>query len=128
MRREPPREPRARLQPVVTEDDAPTFVPPIETREIFRQMIAEELRSGRLTTARRRRVVRYAAQMGLSATEAGRLVDDCRTQALQSSDATERDYALRLAPPEPARIPIAMKLSLILLLVGLLGLVVLLWK
>ncbi len=127
MQRELPREEPVRLKPVVTEDDPPAYVPSIDTHEIFRQMIAEELRSGRLTAARRRRIIRYAAGMGLSASEAGTLVETCREQALQSDNVEERACALRLAPRETEHIPIAMKLSVILLLVVLADLIVLLW-
>ena len=80
-------------------DDPYQASPHIENREIFAELIAEEIRSGRLTTERRRRIVRYAAGMGLSAVEAGRLMDACREEALQSEDAVIRGHALRLVEP-----------------------------
>jgi hypothetical protein len=41
-------------------------------------MIAEEARCGRLTPIRRARIVRFASQLGLSAVETGRLIEECR--------------------------------------------------
>ncbi len=92
-------------------EGTPTYVPKIEMRNIFHQMIADELRNGRLTRHRRKRVIRYAAQLGLSAVEAGRLITTCREQVLESADPIERRHALKLVEPEPERIPIAFKLA-----------------
>ncbi|MCH8149866.1 MAG: hypothetical protein IH987_18110 [Planctomycetes bacterium] len=94
----------------------PTYVPKIEMREIFHQMIADELRNGRLTRERRKRVIRYAAQLGLSAVEAGRLITTCREQVLESADPVERGYALKLVEPAPERIPVAFKLAAVVVL------------
>ncbi len=75
---------------------------PITHHEIFREMIAYELRAGRLTRARRQRIVRYAAQLGLSAVEAGRMIEACRQAALESDDPLVREHALRLVEPPQA--------------------------
>lgn len=75
----------------------PRFAARISTREVFEQMIEHELRSGRLTRGRRRRIVRYAARLGMSAVEAGRFLDTCRANALASDNPAERLFALRLA-------------------------------
>lgn len=91
-----PREP-LRIRPRDFPREHPTR---IENHEIFRQLIAEELRGGRLNPSRRRRIVRYAAQMGLSAVEAGRLMASCREEALASPDANLHEQALRLALPD----------------------------
>ena len=109
---------------------AATFVPSIDTRDVFRQMIALELRNGRLTPARRRRIVRYAAQMGLSAVEAGQLIAACRKETLRSDDPTERYHALRLVEPTPRRIPVALILSVAVALAILIDLIFIagLWK
>ena len=56
-------------------------VPRLDTASIFREMIAREVRDGELTPWRRRRIVRYAAGLRLSATEAGRLIEECRRAA-----------------------------------------------
>ena len=77
----------------------------LNTHDIFRELIATELRDGRLTASRRRRIVRYAAHLGLSAVETGQLIARCRDEALQSDNPHERAHALRLVEPEPARIP-----------------------
>lgn len=97
----------------VHEDNRPVFDSPIDTEEIFRQLIVDELRCGRLTPSRRRRIVQYATQMGLSARQAGRLIETCRGLALHSSDPTERRRAFRLVEPRPARIPTHFKIALV---------------
>lgn len=68
----------------------------LDTETIFRELIAQELRAGRLTRAGRKRIVQYAAQLGLSAVDAGRLIEQCRGSALQSVDPAERRHALKL--------------------------------
>ena len=79
------------------------YCPPLpDTKTIFRELIAAELRTGRLSAARRARIVRYASQIGLSAVEAGRLVSDCIREAAHDADPEVQDFALRLAaPPRP---------------------------
>ena len=109
------------------DNDLPAYVPSIETRDVFRQMIAMELRNGRLTPARRRRIVRYAAQMGLSAVEAGQLIAACRKEALQSEDPRARHHALRLVEPPPERAPVVLILSVALALAILLDLIFVSW-
>ncbi len=94
----------------------PTYVPKIDMRDVFHQMIADELRNGRLTRDGRKRVIRYAAQLGLSAVEAGRLITTCREQVLESADPVEQRHALKLVEPEPERIPVAFKLALVVAL------------
>ena len=119
---------RIRLVGSPDEDDRDsTFVPSIDTRDVFRQMIAMELRNGRLTAGRRRRIVRYASQMGLSAVEAGQLIAACRREALESNDPAERYHALRLVEPAPPRVPVAVVLSVALAVAILLDLIFLVW-
>ncbi len=90
-----------------------TFIPPTEL--ILRTMIETEIRTGRLTPARRRRVVKYAMGMGLSAIEAGRLVAQCRDEALAGDDPVARETALKLVPrPAPDRRPAASVLAVAL--------------
>lgn len=67
----------------------------IDTHEVFRQLILGEIRNGRLSRWRRRRIVQYAAAMGLSATEAGDLLVACREEVLKSSCEQERIYAFK---------------------------------
>jgi len=85
----------------------------IETRLIFRELIAREIRSGRLTSARRARIVRYAAQMGLSAVETGKLIVECREEALQGDDVRAQEFALRLVEPPAERVPTVVKIALV---------------
>ena len=86
----------------------------IDTKEIFRELIAQEVRSGRLTPSRRRRMVRYAAQFHLSAVETGRLIAECRDEALESEDAEEIYHALRLVEPPPPTMPLPVKAAIAL--------------
>jgi hypothetical protein len=86
----------------------------IESKEIFRELIAQEVRSGRLSPSRRRRIVRYAAQLRLSAVETGRLIAECRDEALESEDPEEIYHALRLVEPPPKTMPIAAKVAVAL--------------
>lgn len=99
-----------------------SFSPPIETRDVFRQLIVDEIRNGRMTRARRKRIVQYAAQMGLSAVEAGRLIAACRDELLQSESAETRGHALRLVEPESERIPTVYKIWAIIAIVTILDL------
>ena len=87
----------------------------IDTKEIFREMIAQEVRSGRLSPSRRRRIVRYAAQLRLSAVETGRLITECRDEALESEDPEEIYHALRLVEP-PQTMPLILKVIVALTL------------
>lgn len=90
-----------------------SWVPSIDTHVVLERLIADELRAGRLTPGRRRRIVRYAAGMGLSAVQAGRLVSRIRDEALASDDPELRSHALRLAAPAEKRIPGHQKMVLI---------------
>jgi len=95
-------------------DDIPEYVPSIGTRDIFRKLIADELRCGRLTRSQRQRIVQYGTGMGLSAVQMGRLITECREEVLQSRDETERYHALRLIEPPPPLIPTHVKIWLVL--------------
>ncbi len=99
--------------------DAPSFVPVIDVNDIFRDMISQELRDGRLTPAHRRRIVDYAARMGFSAVQAGRLIESCRDEALVHGDATERRHALRLIEPPPGQV--AQTVKIVMFLVALIA-------
>jgi|GEM_PF-5145707 len=52
-----------------------------DSRAVYREMIIHEIKNGALSPWRRKRIVRYAAKLGLSAVEAGRLLAECRAQA-----------------------------------------------
>ena len=87
------------------DDRRPYWAPPPDTETIFRELIAAELRAGRLTPLRRARIIRYASQIGLSAVEAGRLIAECRDDALAHSDEKIHEFALRLVD-RPSRRPV----------------------
>lgn len=80
-------------------DTGSRFAPPINTQDVFRRMILDEIRQGRLTRARRRRIVQYAANLGLSAVEAGRMIAACRDELLEGEDHSARVQALRVVEP-----------------------------
>jgi hypothetical protein len=103
------------------------FAPPIDTGEIFRQLVEDELRNGRLTRARRKRIIQYATQLRMSAVQAGQLVEACRQKALESKDPAERRHALRLVEPRPERVPLIFKIALLIGLAILLDLLLLKW-
>lgn len=86
-----------------TNDRVIPFAPPIESHDVFRQLIEEEIRNGRLSTSRRRRIVRYAAQLGLSATQAGRLIEASRAEFQQERASRNSQSQLRwVQTPQPA--------------------------
>ncbi len=91
-----------------------TRPPRLDTQTIFREMIARELRCGRLNRAQRARIVRCAAQMGLSATQAGRLIAECREEALRCADPQSRRFALRLVEPAEPVIPTWLKIAAVI--------------
>jgi len=108
---------------------------PIDQREIFRQLIEDEIRNGRLTRARRRRIVRYAAQLRLSAVEAGNMIERCRARLaeereLYGSAANPPQLKLAARPKlvhEPPYASIVWQLWLILVAALMFDLVMLRW-
>lgn len=123
QRNTPPRSSR----PNVPAETTPAFVPTIDVEDIFRKLIEDELRNGRLTRARRKRIIRYAAQLRLSAVQVGRLIEACRRKVLQHSEPDERYHLLHLVEPRPTEVPLVFKVSLVVALAVLFGLLVLKW-
>ncbi|MGB0714468.1 MAG: hypothetical protein ACPGXK_01235 [Phycisphaerae bacterium] len=76
---------------------------PPGTREIFERMIEQEVRNGRLTAHRRRRIIRYAAQLRLNAVDAGMLIQQCQervAEELQSpAQSSSSPHAARSTHP-----------------------------
>lgn len=72
----------------------------IDTREIFRRLILDEIRRGALDRPRRRRIIQYAAQLKLSAVEIGQLINSCRDELLAGEDHEGRHMAVRLLQDE----------------------------
>lgn len=64
----------------------------IEIEEILRTMIAAEVWSGRLTPKRRKRIIQFASQLGISPIQAGNLVQAC------CDDANDAAIANRISP------------------------------
>ena len=127
MHPKPPVDP-LRSASVEFRSDPPVWSPlALETKEIFRQLIADEVKSGRLTPARRRRIVRYAATLGMSAVEVGQVLEASRQQAVESDDPGTGFHALQLTEAPPALIPAAVKIWALLALVILADLLLLRW-
>ncbi len=108
-------------------DTLPPFVPTIDVEDVFRRLIEDELRQGRLTRARRKKIIQYAVQLRMSAVQTGRLIEKCRTRALESNDPEVRHYAFRLTEPAPSRVSPALKISLVIALAILFDLLLLKW-
>ena len=103
------------------------FESPMDTKEIFRTLIADEVRSGSLSRSRRRRIVQYASHLGLSGVQVGEMIDDCRKEALESDDTVERANALRLVPAHEPRVPTSAKIAIVIGLALLVDFIVLKW-
>lgn len=72
----------------------------MDIAEILRAMIEHEARSGRLTSWRRHRIIQFAAQLGISPIEAGRLVQAWRDEVLQAESQSDALFpSLRLVGP-----------------------------
>jgi hypothetical protein len=103
------------------------FVPSIDMKDVFCRLIEEELRGGRLTRSRRKRIVQYAVQLRISAVETGRLIEACRQRVLESSEPAERYHALRLVERRDTKVPFVFKVSLVVALAILLEVLLLKW-
>ncbi len=87
-----------------------------ERQQIFREMVTQQLRNGPLSRYRRKRVVQFAAHLGINAVLAGRLVQ--QAQRDHHAARTARQPELRCvasAAPTPTIKPRA----IILIIVGL---------
>ncbi|MHC5109494.1 MAG: hypothetical protein ACYTHJ_06410 [Planctomycetota bacterium] len=63
----------------------------LSTEAIFRQLIEDEIRNGRLSRSRRKRIVRYAAQLRLSAVDAGKMIEECRQRLAEAREQSPAD-------------------------------------
>ncbi len=80
-----------------------TFIPPVDREAIFRELILQEVRYGRLNKASRARIVRYACGMGLSATQAGKLIHTCQEEVARERRSSQTPHQLTLVRAEPRR-------------------------
>jgi hypothetical protein len=88
----------------------------ITAQEIFEQLLADEIRAGRLCAAGRRRVMAYGAQLGLSPAQVARMIERSRDAVLTDDDPAIRHHALELIEPPPQRVPVAYKIALVIAL------------
>ena len=73
--------------------------PTLCTQDIFEQLIEEEVSAGRLTKSRRKRIVRYAAQLRLSAVDAGMMIEQARRRAAMAQPHDDHPHGLRFCLP-----------------------------
>jgi len=76
--------------------ERPIYRPTMPIDDLFRELIRAEIRHGRLSPWRRRRIVQYAAQLKLSAVEAGRMIEECRDELLTDEDPLAAEHAFAL--------------------------------
>jgi len=97
-----------------------------QIHKIFREMVRGELADGRLSTRRRRKLVRYAASLRISAVEAGELIQEVvRAEGGLDTGINEPAPHLRLVPAPKRTWPTWAKLTAALAAVLLAKLVVL---
>jgi len=99
----------------------------LTTRRIFEQMIEDEVRSGRLTPWRRRRIVRYAASLHLSAVEAGEIIESCRRRVHEQLGGHASSGVFKLPDPPTPAVTRALLTWFVLVLAIILNLLVLSW-
>lgn len=92
-------------------EHAGSFAPAIDPRDIFRQLILDEIRSGRMTPRRRRQIVRYARDMGVPNRIIDRFMVECRNQLLRSPDPDERRHADEAAHIEGDWLPEVLRVA-----------------
>jgi len=93
-----------------------TFIPAVDREAIFRELVRQELRVGRLNRATRARIVRYACGMGLSALQAGKLIENCSEEAAGAMRAVKATPRPRLVTPDThkPRSPVLLALGIIM--------------
>lgn len=113
--------------PVTGEERLPVFRPKIDNETIFRELIKAELRNGRLSPWRRRRIVRYAAHLNMSAVEVGRWITQAKKELLVSGEPSQRQQTLRYVEAceeQPRR---KVNIALVVAIVLLVDLCVVVW-
>lgn len=116
-----------RRLPVTGEERLPVFRPKIDNETIFRELIKAELRNGRLSPWRRRKIVRYAAHLNMSAVEVGQWITQVRKELVAGGNPTHRQQALRFVDAcddQPRR---KVNIVLVVALVLLVDLCVVVW-
>lgn len=97
-----------------------------QVHKIFREMVRGELANRHLSAWRRRRLVRYAASLRISAVEAGELIQEVvRAEGSPDTDLNEPAPHLRLMPAPKRAWPTWAKLTAALAAVLLVNLLVL---
>lgn len=103
------------------------FDAPLDTNEIFRTLIADEVRTGQLSPSRRRRIIQYASHLGLTAVQVGEMIESCRREAPAGDDLRERAHPFRFIPAAQSRIPTPIKIAMVVGAALLVDLIVLKW-
>ena len=71
---------------------------PWETQHVFREMVVMEVRHGKLNRSRRRRIIQFAARLGISPVQAGHLVQQARRLVAHESPRAMRSF--KSSPPD----------------------------
>ena len=82
------------------EDYDQRYVHTISHKAIFEQLIHDEVRQGRLSPYRRKRIVRYAANLGLTAVEIGQMIDQCKQKVSHQKPTQLPNLILKEVPTE----------------------------
>ncbi len=93
-----------------------------ELRRIYRRMVAEEVRNGPLPYRRRRKLMRYASQIGMKPFDASLVIAEVQREAGQADPLEPVDDDLTTLI-HPERWPIWFKLSAALIIAMLVDLV-----
>lgn len=113
--------------PTASSASSPATAQQLTTRRIFEQMIEDEVRAGRLTPWRRRRIVRYAASLHLTAVEAGQIIEDCRKRVYAQRNGQTSSGVFKIPDPPTPAVARALLTWFVLLLAIILNLIVLSW-
>ena len=72
----------------VVMDEAQSGWSRLDSEEIFRQLVRDEIRQGRATRSRRSRILSLAGELGIRPDEAARHFEECRLDALSKKSAS----------------------------------------
>lgn len=75
----------------------------LNNKAIFRRLISQEIRNGRLSTYRRRRIVQYAAHLGISAVDMGKMIEHCSQKCFEESMQKNAQPDIRLVKTSAGR-------------------------
>ncbi|MBN1347065.1 MAG: hypothetical protein JXQ73_30520 [Phycisphaerae bacterium] len=114
----------AGMSPLGPDAATPTRYTPIEFEEIYQRMVADELARGPLPYRRRRKLMRYATQIGIKPFRASLLIAEAQRQAGHVDD-PELQHPDPITPlVHPERWPIWFKLTAAMIVATLVDLMI----